>query len=1015
MDGDYFMGDIRISRGDIFYVSRVRSTGSVVMSGRPAIIVSNDALNHTSRIFEVVYTQAQSDSLNWMRWQIAYENETAEPFYDTGAIYGTAQLETTYDGFFSGNSYAVRCTAQTVNGIVADTGWVSFRVDYKTSVLHGFLNAKLLKGCAAEITWNDITYIRGEADGNIAVENGEASLPENAKITWDQVNGESMSFPPVWSVAYCGKTVSTNPAYPYAPAYDSNLFRVETEDGIWELFYRAEQQRFFAAYNGSELAGIGEIPYTARLSALLTPDTVYLRAEVDTYSDGLYPSETLYPSATLYPKSDGMNPVLHKTFAQFHFPQKTIQKIQIFGVQTCEYLYVLKGVPSAEIINAIYNAGDLRIDYDPDTMYFAANFDYGLGAGNLDNTTNENIIGVSLYRRQGKNSTLQHVTNLPLSVKRVLDYSLASQQGEYQWYLFAIGKTVNISDGLSSNTVSPCDWDWTILVCDETENGYYSLKEEFRFGKNLTSGTITNGNVPGIFQNFTRFPSVQRSPVNYMAGTLTSLIGVIDYENNFRYKDTIALRDKIFALGTRNQHLFLKNRKGDFFPICISGAITMTTMDNTREQAQTAAIPWVQIGLLFLSGLLCGVDASLVKLHLPLHGDIANHASCAIFARPFAVRVRTANEFAVVCHRQNRRDQSRVDALCLFAVGVDRQKLVLCRLTGRFDAACLFAGLRIFRTLLGIVTFLLRLFERSGKLRDLCHIALRDVVKADAKRRAADFHIRAQTHRPDSLGHDSALVFFRERIFERLAVLLVLKTDVHAVLRKCHHAVFGELGRHHLFQRLVCTHTVFHSFFSKIVVLRLSRFFPKRRRAKLCLLKFLLQRGKRMDIRTGDRRFHVITQDRLADAIPFYEHVHVSVFVFLQNVGFCRDLHTPCAHDFLDQLRRVESPDDALRANPCVTTLLYQGNVLFILRHLADDALRRSAHVASALLPRLGVDHDVRVVAVTDLFADVSDQDRPAGKRLVILREILIVPVVAVHAVAHHIQLDRELKFVDFL
>ena len=77
-----------------------------------------------------------------------------------------------------------------------------------------------------------------------------------------------------------------------------------------------------------------------------------------------------------------------------------------------------------------------------------------------------------------------------------------------------------------------------------------------------------------------------------MSGSLTSLIGVID--SNGQYSDTLAIRDAIYALSTTSDTLFLKNRKGDFFQIEISSAITMETMDNTREQAQNAVIPWIQ-------------------------------------------------------------------------------------------------------------------------------------------------------------------------------------------------------------------------------------------------------------------------------------------------------------------------------------------------------------------------------------------------------------------------------------
>ena len=46
-----------------------------------------------SYTFTGSYAQAQGDAMNWVRWQIAYNNDTTHPFYDTGEIYGTAEIK----------------------------------------------------------------------------------------------------------------------------------------------------------------------------------------------------------------------------------------------------------------------------------------------------------------------------------------------------------------------------------------------------------------------------------------------------------------------------------------------------------------------------------------------------------------------------------------------------------------------------------------------------------------------------------------------------------------------------------------------------------------------------------------------------------------------------------------------------------------------------------------------------------------------------------------------------------
>ena len=50
------------------------------------------------------------------------------------------------------------------------------------------------------------------------------------------------------------------------------------------------------------------------------------------------------------------------------------------------------------------------------------------------------------------------------------------------------------------------------------------------------------------------------------------------------------------ALSVSANPMFLKNRKGDLWRVKISGAISMMTADATREQIQTASVPWVEVG-----------------------------------------------------------------------------------------------------------------------------------------------------------------------------------------------------------------------------------------------------------------------------------------------------------------------------------------------------------------------------------------------------------------------------------
>ena len=56
------------------------------------------------------------------------------------------------------------------------------------------------------------------------------------------------------------------------------------------------------------------------------------------------------------------------------------------------------------------------------------------------------------------------------------------------------------------------------------------------------------------------------------------------------------LRMELYALSTTGNTLFLKNRKGDLIQIRIAGEVSVSTLDASQQQAQTASIPWVEIG-----------------------------------------------------------------------------------------------------------------------------------------------------------------------------------------------------------------------------------------------------------------------------------------------------------------------------------------------------------------------------------------------------------------------------------
>ena len=229
------------------------------------------------------------------------------------------------------------------------------------------------------------------------------------------------------------------------------------------------------------------------------------------------------------------------------------------------------------------------------TSYTALNFPTYLytnfwGTANAGQYGRTGYSKLAIYRQEGEEEAIQHVGDITVDQGNVFVDASAVNGRKYTYYAYGVGESY--SAAIVSGQIQTCGWDWHLLACTKDDAGAYHVQKIYRFGKNLSSGSVSNNAVPSVLQNFTRYPVVQNSPWNYRSGMLTSMIG---YTENGVYFDNTKLRDEIAALTTSGYALFLKNRKGDVIHIAISGAIEMETMDNSAQQAQTVKLPWVEI------------------------------------------------------------------------------------------------------------------------------------------------------------------------------------------------------------------------------------------------------------------------------------------------------------------------------------------------------------------------------------------------------------------------------------
>lgn len=130
----------------------ITQTTASVFQGRTAPVLALTAIANpvTSKAytFTATYTQAQGEPLKWLRWRISEKDNLDSPFVDTGNIYGTGELQVSYDGFLTGVTYSIKLDIETANGIDATTGWTDFDVSYALPEATGSVEACMLNGDA---------------------------------------------------------------------------------------------------------------------------------------------------------------------------------------------------------------------------------------------------------------------------------------------------------------------------------------------------------------------------------------------------------------------------------------------------------------------------------------------------------------------------------------------------------------------------------------------------------------------------------------------------------------------------------------------------------------------------------------------------------------------------------------------------------------------------------------------------------------------------------------------------
>lgn len=185
------------------------SASIFITRSAPTLTISpaSGALASVTQSFTASFSQAQYDSIAWVRWVLS--DGDGNVIDDTGTIY-TGKLGYSYNGFFDGVTYTLSCTVETSSG-ATKTATNIYTCSYTSSAASGGIVTSCNPDDSVTLSWAAGADIPGTptAQDYGSIVDGVLHLAASRSITWNQVNGESMSFASPYSFAWRGELGTT--------------------------------------------------------------------------------------------------------------------------------------------------------------------------------------------------------------------------------------------------------------------------------------------------------------------------------------------------------------------------------------------------------------------------------------------------------------------------------------------------------------------------------------------------------------------------------------------------------------------------------------------------------------------------------------------------------------------------------------------------------------------------------------------------------------------------------------
>lgn len=264
-----------------------------------------------------------------------------------------------------------------------------------------------------------------------------------------------------------------------------------------------------------------------------------------------------------------------------------ISSIKLLGNQIVDWVY---------IANEIIDLTNIDIKWQNNTLFLADFKNDNLQAGTLSESGD---VRNTIYRIEDQND-LQKVIDLKTTILKLKDFTLKSNNS-YVYELFYAGDETGYSNPTISQEICKQLNFYMLIEATQYDNeieeypNVYHVVNVWRFGNNISAGSISNNNSPNWLTNFTPYRLRQPSQRLGQSGTLQALLSNYNQSENF-YEDTVAMADKIKNASISTNTFFLKDMKGNLYMVGISGPITQTINTKSKVQEITVSVPWEEVG-----------------------------------------------------------------------------------------------------------------------------------------------------------------------------------------------------------------------------------------------------------------------------------------------------------------------------------------------------------------------------------------------------------------------------------